>query len=459
MPTAQSSSSSSKQQSAQKGRSISKETSAEMKKLSISKDQLEEATTTGKSTPTSDQQAASAATASASSSGNKTPPEQPEFVKQVLIIIEKKVRNLEKRRQKLDEYKETQRKGTVLNEDQLSAVSRYDEVQRNLELTREMEKQFMTLASEATKQQKKQAKRDQIEREEAIRDAVRDKLREANKYLSVLTSLRSDNVRSDFLKKKNNATLVTDTEISTLDTFDKLVNLTKLDSNFDAHLNESVDHLLNFIDAKEKQVPSMDVSYSELKVLFDKIYTSPYWQKRKESKAKVDSENEQKSKISPSKTTSTKSTETKVKSPVKHEEKIEKKQPTTELTINEQQPSIPVQKQQQQQQEQQPMYVTQESATVDDYILVSSTSECSKQQYQQQQQHKPTYFTTLNPTDLATSNENINEFLNRCENNDEGINFIQVSEIQSQVPQQQQQQVSPQQSTQEQQFVPNQGKY
>lgn len=30
--------------------------------------------------------------------GNKTPPEQPEFIKQALIIIEKKVRNLDKRR-------------------------------------------------------------------------------------------------------------------------------------------------------------------------------------------------------------------------------------------------------------------------------------------------------------------------------------------------------------------------
>ncbi len=32
------------------------------------------------------------------STGNKTPQEQPEFIKQALIIIEKKVRNLEKRR-------------------------------------------------------------------------------------------------------------------------------------------------------------------------------------------------------------------------------------------------------------------------------------------------------------------------------------------------------------------------
>lgn len=38
--------------------------------------------------------------------GVKTPPEQPEFIKQALVIIEKKVRNLEKRRVSLNLYYE-----------------------------------------------------------------------------------------------------------------------------------------------------------------------------------------------------------------------------------------------------------------------------------------------------------------------------------------------------------------
>ena len=49
---------------------------------------------------------------------------------------------------KLEEYRATQKKGENLNEDQLSAVSRYDEVLRTLELTREMEKQFVGLAND-----------------------------------------------------------------------------------------------------------------------------------------------------------------------------------------------------------------------------------------------------------------------------------------------------------------------
>lgn len=46
-------------------------------------------------------------TSQGATTGNKTPLEQPEFIKQSLIIIEKKVRNLEKRRvcKQLDKLK------------------------------------------------------------------------------------------------------------------------------------------------------------------------------------------------------------------------------------------------------------------------------------------------------------------------------------------------------------------
>ena len=49
---------------------------------------------------------------------------------------------------KLEEYKAEEKKGIKLNEDQLSAVSRYDEVLRTLELSRELEKQFVGLAND-----------------------------------------------------------------------------------------------------------------------------------------------------------------------------------------------------------------------------------------------------------------------------------------------------------------------
>ncbi|XP_023326680.1 caprin-1 [Eurytemora carolleeae] len=54
------------------------------------------------------------------------PPESS--LNQALAIVEKKVRNLEKRKAKLDTYRESKAAGKALNEDQKLAVSKYDEV-------------------------------------------------------------------------------------------------------------------------------------------------------------------------------------------------------------------------------------------------------------------------------------------------------------------------------------------
>jgi hypothetical protein len=50
--------------------------------------------------------------------------------------------------QRLEEYKEQQSSGAKMNEDQLSALSKYEEVLRTLELSRELEKQFVCLAND-----------------------------------------------------------------------------------------------------------------------------------------------------------------------------------------------------------------------------------------------------------------------------------------------------------------------
>jgi hypothetical protein len=51
------------------------------------------------------------------------------------------------------------------------------------------------------KQQKKQAKKEQLEREELIRD----KFKEAQRIISVLDTFAEDSVRNDFLNETNGA--------------------------------------------------------------------------------------------------------------------------------------------------------------------------------------------------------------------------------------------------------------
>uniref|UniRef100_H3A2C9 Cell cycle associated protein 1 n=1 Tax=Latimeria chalumnae TaxID=7897 RepID=H3A2C9_LATCH len=73
---------------------------------------------------------------------------QTEAMKQILGVLDKKLRNLEKKKGKLDDYQDRMRKGERLNQDQLDAVSKYQEVATNLEFARELQKSFLALGQD-----------------------------------------------------------------------------------------------------------------------------------------------------------------------------------------------------------------------------------------------------------------------------------------------------------------------
>lgn len=364
--------------------------------------------------------------ATSSSTGIKTPSEQPEFIKQALIIIEKKVRNLDKRRIKLEEYKEFQRKGQTLNEDQLLAVSKYEEVLKSLELSRELEKQFVGLANDAMKQQKKQAKKEQLEREELIRD----KFKEAQKIISVLDTFAEDSVRNDFLNETNGAFKLSAEELEMLDEFNKLVEPTVPGAKLDLASSEYADHLFNLIEGKNKPITALSavtpVTYSDLRKLFDRLLTATYWTQIQQQQAEattVAAENVEQSANDLNEQTSEMTEQTNLIAAVEN------------LEINNQQVE-----QFNNQQIEQGVYNHQN--TSDDFIIVNpnecnevmSKSPSLQQQTENinpdvnhQQQQTKTFFTTLNQSEQR----NINEFINNCENDNEGINFLQDSEIQS----------------------------
>jgi len=351
-----------------------------------------------------------------SNTGTKTPPEQPEFVKQTLIIIEKKVRNLDKRRLKLEEYKESARKGAKLNEDQLNAVAKFDEVIRTLELTKELEKQFVGLANDTMKQQKKQMKKEQLEREELLKE----KLRDGHRYLSLLNTFSDQTVRSEFLSEAKGSR-VTEAELQHLDEFNKLIEPCTPGAKSETAAVEYADHLSALVDGKNKPVPSMTntVTYNELKKLFERLLSDSYWTEQPTEEEVT--ETVQTTQVVVETTTETTETQQTLSQAVDN------------LQLNEQQ------------QVQQNDQVYQ---NVDDFVIVSS-SECaeslchSKSSSVQPQVNpeqvndaqKKTFFTTLNqPTEQR---QNINEFINSCENNGEGLNFFQDSELQARQNEQQ----------------------
>lgn len=134
------------------------------------------------------------------------------------------------------------------------------------------------------KQQKKQLKKEQMEREEA----VREKLKESQKILALLNSFGDETVRNDFLNELNGASKVSELELNALDEFNKIVQpANEISSRLESISSESAEHIFNLIEAKNKQIAQLSAqvvgaafTYADLKKLFDRIFSSAYWQQR-----------------------------------------------------------------------------------------------------------------------------------------------------------------------------------
>ncbi|RZF37873.1 hypothetical protein LSTR_LSTR007726 [Laodelphax striatellus] len=136
-----------------------------------------------------------------------------EPLKQGITIIEHKIRNLEKRKLRLEKYQEVQASGKELNSDQLQAVSKYDEVLQTLEFARDLSKQFHGIVAENAKQQKKQARKEALERTQ--QDVAR--VKEILIIQDVLANMGQDNIRDDFLAGNNKACKLSEEVLQQLD--------------------------------------------------------------------------------------------------------------------------------------------------------------------------------------------------------------------------------------------------
>uniref|UniRef100_A0AAR2KG29 Cell cycle associated protein 1b n=1 Tax=Pygocentrus nattereri TaxID=42514 RepID=A0AAR2KG29_PYGNA len=147
------------------------------------------------------------------------PGTQSEAMKQVLGVVEKKVRNMEKKKSKLDDYHARNIKGERLNQDQLEALSKYQEVINNLEFARELHKSFLALSQDIQKVAKKAARREQL-----LRDEVEQaRLKKVLEVQFLLDRLGDEAVRQELLRSADGPALLSDNNLAALDEFYKLV--------------------------------------------------------------------------------------------------------------------------------------------------------------------------------------------------------------------------------------------
>ncbi|XP_066176532.1 caprin-1 isoform X3 [Sylvia atricapilla] len=224
----------------------------------------------GKAGPGSE--AAPAAAAPQAAAGVNITTVQTEAMKQILGVIDKKLRNLEKKKSKLDDYQERMNKGERLNQDQLDAVSKYQEVTNNLEFAKELQRSFMALSQDIQKTIKKTARREQLMREEAEQKRLKTVL----ELQFILEKLGDDEVRSDLKQGSNGVPVLTEEELTMLDEFYKLV-YPERDMNM--RLNEQYEqasvHLWDLLEGKEK--PVCGTTYKALKEVVERILQTSYF--------------------------------------------------------------------------------------------------------------------------------------------------------------------------------------
>uniref|UniRef100_A0A3Q0STV1 Cell cycle associated protein 1b n=1 Tax=Amphilophus citrinellus TaxID=61819 RepID=A0A3Q0STV1_AMPCI len=193
-------------------------------------------------------------------------------LKQVLVVIEKKVRNMEKKKSKLDDYQVRKNKGEGLNQDQLEALSKYQEVMNNLEFARELQKTFVALGQDIQKVVKKSARREQLQREEAEQRRLKTVL----ELQFILDRLGDNTVRQDLKQGVGGSPLLTDGDLTTFDEFYKLVGPDR-DQNIrlaDQYEDASV-HLWDLLEGKDKAV--VGTTYKALKETLDQVLLSGYF--------------------------------------------------------------------------------------------------------------------------------------------------------------------------------------
>uniref|UniRef100_A0A8D3DJF7 Cell cycle associated protein 1 n=1 Tax=Scophthalmus maximus TaxID=52904 RepID=A0A8D3DJF7_SCOMX len=197
---------------------------------------------------------------------------QSEVLKQVLCVIDKKVRNMEKKKGKLDDYQVRKDKGERLNQDQLEALSKFQEITYNLEFARELQKTLIALGQDIQKVVKKSARREQLQREEAEQRRLKTVL----ELQFILDRLGDETVRQDLKQGVGGSPLLTDADLAAFDEFYKLVGPDR-DQNVrlvDQYEEASV-HLWDLLEGRDKAV--VGTTYKALKETLDQVLLSSYF--------------------------------------------------------------------------------------------------------------------------------------------------------------------------------------
>ncbi|XP_043943186.1 caprin-2 [Protopterus annectens] len=195
------------------------------------------------------------------------------YIENGLICLKHKIRNIEKKKVKLEDYKERLDKGEALNQDQTEAVEKYDETLHNLEFAKELHKTFSALSQDLLKVQKKTQRREQALRMEAEKKRLRTVLQ----VHYVLQNLSQEHIQKDFKDGLNGAMYVSSKELNYLVRFSKLVSLERDEKlSLEDQMEDISLYLWELLEGSEKAVAG--TTYKRLKELLGSLLECGYFE-------------------------------------------------------------------------------------------------------------------------------------------------------------------------------------
>ncbi|XP_065538075.1 caprin-2 isoform X11 [Lathamus discolor] len=195
------------------------------------------------------------------------------YIDNGLICLKHKIRNIEKKKLKLEDYKDRLKKGEALNQDQLEAVEKYDEVIHNLEFAKELQKTFSGLSQDLLKAQRKAQRRESLLKLEA----EKKKLRTILQVQYVLQNFTQEHVQKDFKGGVNGAIYLPSKELDYLIRFAKLTCPERNENlSVEDQMEQSSLYFWDLLEGSEK--PVVGTTYKHMKDLLSKLLDSRYFE-------------------------------------------------------------------------------------------------------------------------------------------------------------------------------------
>ncbi|XP_059182181.1 caprin-2 isoform X2 [Centropristis striata] len=173
------------------------------------------------------------------------------YIEDGLICLKHKVRNLEKKKLKLEDYKKRLDWGEGLNKDQMAAVEKYEEVLHNLAFARELHTTLDVLTQNLLKAQKKVVKKEQVMKVETERRRLSTVLQVQH----LLHSLQQEHIRRELLAGSNQAPLIASQQLHGLS---QLASLLGVNRDYRLSLAEQMEQAalayLDLLEGKDKPV-------------------------------------------------------------------------------------------------------------------------------------------------------------------------------------------------------------